>query len=340
MNKFNLQSFVFVLAILVAVLFGGVKDNPKETIPSFQSSAIETMTVSKISLRADLNRMIIYVYENGLLKKEYKILSKGDPSKWWQTPTGGFKIKTKSQNLWSDLYLVNLPWALQFYEDFYIHGIPKDKNGNNLLRAFTAGNLIVSDDDAKELYQTVKIGTIIFIYKNDLTEIKKKLESRNEFIPENLKSAFEINKFSMPVNLELVFIKKDFGSPTILENQMGETSKYVNHAGVDFEPKLAADKAREVKAIFDGRVVLIQKDTVILEHQGPVYSLYSRLKSFSKDFKIGENIAKNQIIGEINDYLHFEIKKSGTWENPEGYTPNEPTRFGYFDPIEFILKNQ
>jgi hypothetical protein len=346
MNKFNQQNFIFVLAILIAVFFGGVKNNFQETTPSFQSSAIETITISKISLKADLNQMILYFYENDLLKKEYKILSKGDPSKWWQTPTGNFKIEMKSENFWSDFYLVNLPWASQFYGDFFINGIPKDKNGNNLTQAFTAGSLVLSDSDAKELYQNIKIKTPIFIYKNDLTNVENELERQSEFIPENLKSIFENNRFSLPVNPELVFIKKDFGSPTILDNQKGESSVYVNHTGVDFEPKLATKKAYEVRAIFDGKVVLIKENeddfgkTIVLEHNleyGKVYSLYGRLKSFGG--KIGDVVLKNQIVGEIDDHLHFEIKKSAV-DDYYGYTPNEPMRFGYFDPIQFILDNQ
>lgn len=403
MTKFNRQSFIFAILLLAIVYIGGITSRPGEKAGieeprKLTAQVIGTISKPTTSLEADLNKMVLYLYEGDALKNEYKIFSKGDPATWWKTPTGKFKIGLKSEKFWSDLYLVNLPWAMQIYEDFFIHGVPQDKNGEIIPDAFSGGDLQLSDNDAQALYGAIKTGTPIFVYENDLSEIKKRLDAGNEFIPENLKEAFEIKRFALPINSDDVYIKRDFGSPIIIEGERGEYSRYVNHAGIDFAPISAEKKALEVKAAANGRAVLIQENdgsdyglgnALILEHRLPynesdkfVYSLYGHLKSFSRDFKIGDAVQREEIVGIMGAtgfgcenfwrrvknscenknspdvYLHFELKNLPILNNPAGekaciyqknggeirdccyeFTPNEPTRFGYLNPIEFILEN-
>jgi len=386
MTKFNRQNFIFVILLLSIVYLGGIINHQSEIKtsekPKLTAQVNKIIEKPVVSLIADLDAMSLYLYENDILKGEYKILSKGNPSSWWQTPTGKFKIGLKSENFWSDVYLVNLPWAMQIYEDFYIHGTPRDKKGNIVENAFIAGNLRISENDAKTLYESVASGVTIFIREYDLPTVKKKLEENNELISENLRPVFEKNKFAAPVNLDKVYIKKDFGSPTIINGMAGEYSRYVNHTGVDIAPISTADKiGLEVKAAGYGRVAFIQANNgsdnglgnaLILEHklyrgetEELIYSLYGHLKSFSpgRNFKIGDEIQKEESIGimgatgfgcenywrrgengcEIEKspdvYLHFELKKSLVNDYYE-FTPNEPTRFGYVNPIKFILENQ
>jgi murein DD-endopeptidase MepM/ murein hydrolase activator NlpD len=386
MTKFNRQNFIFVILILAIVYLGGIINRQNETKtpdserPALTAQAIKVVERPAVSLIADLDTMSIYFYENEVLKKEYKILSKGDSSSWWRTPTGKFKIGLKSENFWSAAYLVNLPWALQFYEDFYIHGAPRDKKGNIAENAFIGGGLRLSDSDAKALYESAGSGVPIFIREYDLAIIKERIGEKNEFVPENLQTIFEKNKFTLPVNPDKVYVKKDFGSPTVMLGESGEYGKYVNHAGVDFAPISSADRAGlEVKAAGYGRIALIQPNdgsdnglgnALILEHklyrnetEEIIYSLYGHLKSFSRNFKIGDEIQKGELIGVMGAtgfgcenfwrrgengcenqnspdvYLHFEIKKSPASDYYE-FTPNEPARFGYINPIEFILENR
>lgn len=60
-------------------------------------------------IEVDLTKMLLYYYEYGVLKKEYKIISKGNPLKWWRTPTSKFVIGRKGKSLWSSRFPVALP---------------------------------------------------------------------------------------------------------------------------------------------------------------------------------------------------------------------------------------
>lgn len=298
-------------------------------------------------------------------------------NKWFQAPTGYFRAGTKREKHLSSLFPVFMPYAIQYYEDFFIHGIPYYKNGENVSSEFTGGCLRFENEVAKEIYDFLKIGDQIIVYKTfDNLKIKP------EFHP--------------PVDLENFFIQKRFLNPYRQFRLFGGTDAleedYYQHAGVDLRPT-TGNLQQSVYAIYDGKVAKIQLNnandrglgnTIILEHKG-VYSLYAHLSKIKQSLGEGDIINKGEIIGEVGNsgfgcqnywrigpdgcpstssgqannnpddtHLHFEIKKAPVLENPEGgkacedeingpkrfcygYTPDYPQKYGYSDPIEFLF---
>ena len=85
----------------------------------------------------------------------------------------------------------------------------------------------------------------------------------------------------------------------------------------------------EVRAARTGRVVFADYlsgygHTVILDHMDGLYSVYANNANLS--VRLGELVLKNKIISRIGQnrnlaYLHFEIRKNATEENPLYYLP-------------------
>jgi murein DD-endopeptidase MepM/ murein hydrolase activator NlpD len=321
-------------------------------------------------LEVNLTNNKAFFYEDGKLIKTFPLLYQSPENKWYQAPTGYFRAGAKHEKHLSSLFPVMMPYAIQFYEDFFIHGIPYYLNGEAVSSRFTGGCLRFDNDIAKEIYDLLKTGDQIVVYKTfDDLEIKK------EFYP--------------PVEIENFWIRQRFNNPYRVFWRYSGTSNlkldYYQHTGVDFAPIInnqqptTYNPQQSVYVIYDGKIAKIQLNdgndhglgnTVIIEHLingKKIYSLYAHLDSIKSELKEGDIIKKGEIIGRVGNsgygcqnywrvgedgcqsqaphdiHLHFEIKKAAVLENPEGkgiyygYTPDYPQKYGYFDPVEFLF---
>ena len=267
-----------------------------------------------------------------------------------------------------------MPFAIQYYEDFFLHGIPYyPETETRVSSNFTGGCLRFEDNIAKEIYNFLKTNDQITVYKTfDDLEIK----------PE----------FRQPVDLENFWIRQRFGNPYRASWTNGGSENLKNdynfHSGVDFAPN-RNNQNLNVYAITKGEIVEIQtndgKDhglgnTIIIKHNLTneiIYSLYSHLDSVKINLKEGSIVKSGEIIGTVGNsgqgcrnywrigpegcnqkspsdtHLHLEIKKAGVLENPTGgevckkpngenrpcygYMPDYPQKFGYLNPAEFLF---
>lgn len=327
-------------------------------------------------IEIDLTGNKAMLYDKGELIKTLPLSYQSPEDKWFQAPTGYFRAGTKREKHLSSIFPVFMPYAIQYYEDFFIHGIPYYKNGESVSSEFTGGCLRFKNDIAEEIYDFLKIGDQIAVYKT-FDDLKIKPE------------------FHPPVDLENFWIERRFLNPYRQFRLFGGTDAleedYYQHTGVDLRP--VADSALQVYAIYGGKIAKIQLNdgndhglgnTIILEHQG-AYSLYAHLSEIKQLLREGDIIKKGEIIGEAGNsgfgcqnywrigpdgcssasseqannnpddiHLHFEIKKLPVLENPEGgkvcedkingpkrfcygYTPDYPQKYGYLSPIEFLF---
>jgi murein DD-endopeptidase MepM/ murein hydrolase activator NlpD len=304
----------------------------------------------------NLSENRIDFYENGRLKESFKIAYQSKEGVWYQTPTGYFRIGIKKERHLSSIFPVYMDNAVQFYEDFFIHGIPYYKNGQKVSSRFSGGCLRLEDNDAKRFYNLAK--------KDDLVIVFLTLDN------------FKVNpKFSFPVNKNEYWIRQRFNSPLRARYTRSENRKidYIQHAGIDLAPNPDA-KDFNVYSIYDGKIVKIVKNgnedhglgnVIIIEHNidtlqkatqtnpvtnirvnprsdprsSAVYSLYAHLEKIREDLKEGDYVKKGEKIGEVgatgygcnywrigedgcdklsrlDKHLHFEIKISPTLESP------------------------
>jgi murein DD-endopeptidase MepM/ murein hydrolase activator NlpD len=205
----------------------------------------------------NLSENRIDFYENGRLRESFKIAYQSKEGVWYQTPTGYFRIGIKKEKHLSSIFPVYMDNAVQFYEDFFIHGIPYYENGQKVSSQFSGGCLRLEDDDAKRFYNLAK--------KNDLVIVFLTLDN------------FKVNpKFSFPVNKNEYWIRQRFNSPLRTRYTRSENRKidYIQHAGVDLAPNPDA-KDFNVYSIYDGKIVKIVKNgnedhglgnVIIIEH--------------------------------------------------------------------------
>ncbi|OGZ54193.1 MAG: hypothetical protein A3H64_00070 [Candidatus Ryanbacteria bacterium RIFCSPLOWO2_02_FULL_45_11c] len=116
-----------------------------------------------VALFADLREMMIRFYRDGKLEAEFPIVSKGKPGSLWETPTGSYHIKTKEENHYSTIGGVWMPYSMQFFGNFFIHGWPRYADGSPVPQGFSGGCIRLSEEDAKKLFSLVTISTSLFV---------------------------------------------------------------------------------------------------------------------------------------------------------------------------------
>ncbi len=112
---------------------------------------------------ADVNVMKITVLEGPAVIAEYPILSIGKPGTFWETPAGDYAIKTKEPKHLSSIGGTWMPWSMQFYGNFFIHGWPTYPDGTPVPRGYSGGCIRLSTEDAEALYGLVRIGTHVHV---------------------------------------------------------------------------------------------------------------------------------------------------------------------------------
>lgn len=129
----------------------------------FLDAKQELVQQKKSFVEADLTLMKLRLFENGVVTKEFPILSIGKEGSWWETPTGSYAVLKKEQNHFSSIGQAWMPWSMQFYGNFFIHGWPYYNNGKAVPQGYSGGCIRLSTEDAKELYHFVDVGTPLLV---------------------------------------------------------------------------------------------------------------------------------------------------------------------------------
>ncbi|MBU1159765.1 CapA family protein [Patescibacteria group bacterium] len=127
----------------------------------------------------DLEEMKLYLYQNGEIDNTFEILSKGKEGTYYETPSGLYKIITKEKNHFSSIGYVFMPYSMQFFGNFYIHGWPYYPDGTPVRAGYSGGCIRLSDKDAQKVFDFSEKGTEIFVYeeKNDIVSEAVKLKN-------------------------------------------------------------------------------------------------------------------------------------------------------------------
>ncbi len=113
---------------------------------------------------ADLVNMKLALYENGAVVAEYPILTKGRPGSAYETPSGYYTVLTREENHLNRREQVYMPYSMQFYGNYFIHGWPYFVDGTPVATSYSGGCIRLSTEDAKKVYAFVQKGTGLFVY--------------------------------------------------------------------------------------------------------------------------------------------------------------------------------
>ena len=130
---------------------------------SLNDPIFEPPAVGK-AVRADLEAMLITLYEDGREIDTYPIVSKGRSGTPWETPTGRYRILTREENHFSSIGQVWMPYSMQFFGNFFIHGWPYDQYGQPVPEGYSGGCIRLATEDAKDIYNFVTLDTVVSVY--------------------------------------------------------------------------------------------------------------------------------------------------------------------------------
>ena len=148
----------------------------KERVASpIVTAKIETKTFSQIgravfippsigkAIRVDLDTKKLYLYEDGEMIGGFDVKSIGKVGSPWETPAGVYQIKTKEEDHVSSIGNVHMPWSMQFFGNYFIHGWPSYLDGTPVPEGYSGGCIRLSESDAHEVYLFAEIGTVVGI---------------------------------------------------------------------------------------------------------------------------------------------------------------------------------
>src|SRR3989344_7276539 len=148
----------------------GFTDSSEFVLPidrKFEDEVASYIARKESFIEIDLSQMKVSLYKEGGLLKTLPVLSKGRDGSWWETPTGNYKILSKEQNHFSSIGNVWMPWSMQFYGNFFIHGWPYYEDGTPVSSTYSGGCIRLETTDAERLYPLVSTGTPVIVIKDE-----------------------------------------------------------------------------------------------------------------------------------------------------------------------------
>lgn len=118
-------------------------------------------------LLVDLSEKKLSLFKEGNLKKVFPILTLGKEGSFWETPVGFYRVESKSKKIFSSIGQVWMPYSLQFQGNFFIHGWPYYPDGSPVSSQFSGGCIRLKTEDAKEIFEEVRIGFPILVIQRD-----------------------------------------------------------------------------------------------------------------------------------------------------------------------------
>ena len=136
---------------------------PPKILEDLQTIKSLLMFTQKDFLEANLQEMKIRSYHGNLLKTEVPILRRGNPQEWGGTPAGLYQTTAKYRASYSAASEVYMPYAIQFYGKYLLHGEPYYPKGGKFISDFSGGCIQMLDKDAETIYGEINKGMPILV---------------------------------------------------------------------------------------------------------------------------------------------------------------------------------
>ncbi len=115
-------------------------------------------------IAVDLTTWVLTLYQDGTAIAKYPIHATAKIGSPYETPAGFYTVLVKEPDHFNSEDRTHLPWSIQFYGNYLIHGWPSLYDGSLVDSTYTGGNIRLSTDDAVRVYAFADIGTGIFVY--------------------------------------------------------------------------------------------------------------------------------------------------------------------------------
>lgn len=146
----------------------------------------------------------IRVYKKGQLEKEVNVHKRGAKINWGGTPEGVYKVGNKIRIAYSNAAEAYMPFALQIYGKFYLHGIPYYPNGD-IIQSYNSGGCVqMKDEDAEAVFKLVEINDPLIVIDSIHDEFKYPSQT-----PQNNPVLSSASYLIADLNNNFVFISKN-----------------------------------------------------------------------------------------------------------------------------------
>lgn len=230
---------------------------------------------------ANLDTMKLYLYEDGEHIKTYDILSKGRPGSRWETPSGSYEILYKTTNHFSSIGEVWMPYSMQFFGNFFIHGWPYYDNGIEVSEGYSGGCVRMSTPDAKEIYEFADVGTTIYVfesYDSGTTETGESEEGETELIAKIREArGLELADISLPNVSAASYVVADIDSGQIYAQKN-------------------ADESRPIASLTKLMTALIANDTIHYDREIVVTERAASAYGNMAEFSAGERMSVTDLM--------------------------------------------
>lgn len=205
------------------------KEREIKIIPFFEELKNEIISQKATSSFLEINfpEMKTRIWQEGELKKEVEILAKGDPQEWGGTAAGLYKIISKYKIAFSGVAEVYMPYAMNFYGKYYLHGVPYYEEGDKRFENVTGGCVQLSDKDSETIFNlTEKEIPVLVIdkYKDSyLPYLKKEISdfpaiSAKGYLVADLDSGFVLADKKMEEKHPIASLTKLMTAVVVAEN--------------------------------------------------------------------------------------------------------------------------
>jgi len=131
----------------------------------------------------DLHEMELILYKEGEVFENFEVKSKGKEGSFWETSPGAYFVGDKVVRHFSTVSRVWMPYAIQFYGNFFIHGWPYDNLGRSLSLGPSGGCIRLLTADAAIVYEFAERGMPILVFEKKPSSILPALlPSKEEII--------------------------------------------------------------------------------------------------------------------------------------------------------------
>jgi hypothetical protein len=197
----------------------------------------ETIPRTGKFIAADLDHMKITLYENGSSTATYSILSKGRPGTPWETPSGYYSIKTKEPLHFSTIGKVYMPFSMQFYGNYFIHGWTFYPDGTPVSASFSGGCIKLSTADAQSVFNFADLGTKVLVVDSPETVEKAPL-AFDVGVPEIRAESYLV----ADLDTGHVYAEKNATTPHTIGPMTGLMTALVANEVISFEKKLQVER--------------------------------------------------------------------------------------------------
>jgi D-alanyl-D-alanine carboxypeptidase len=209
-------------------LKGFIKKENSHFLSSFLSETEKELIAEKLNfIKVDLKEFQIYLYKDGEIFKKFPILSIGEKGTWGQTPVGFFKVLSKTDLAFSQSEGLFMPYAINFWGKYFIHGPPYFPDKTPFNSQFSAGCIRLNLEDAKFVFSFAEIGMPVLIVDKEFEKDSFSYRIKNQpnldlsaqsYLVADLENNFVFLQKDIDKKMPIASVIKLLTALTIVEN--------------------------------------------------------------------------------------------------------------------------